>query len=236
VMLTLKDEIDCSRGDVIAWAGAVPDLANRLNSTLVWMADEALVPHRSYWLKIGAQTVSARIDLVRSILDVTGLDERAGTRLGLNDIGRVVIDLDRPVPALSYAENRKLGAFILIDKLSNATVAAGMIDGFTPQPNLSSHEQQNNIRWIMGPRRCAWAARAAERLRNEGRRVAVLDHSAIAELGAPNLLRAATQAARLLAANGVFVLVTLGSAPEGALPGERIDSETDPDGAEEWVI
>ncbi|HVI06138.1 MAG TPA: sulfate adenylyltransferase subunit CysN, partial [Sphingomicrobium sp.] len=156
VTLTLADEIDCSRGDVIVSATAIPETTSRIDATLVWMSEQNLVKHRSYWLKIGTQTSSANVDLVHSVIDIDGLAERAGEPLGLNDIGRVVIDLDRPIPALRYAQNRKLGGFILIDKLTNATVAAGLIEGFPAAPKLSLQERPNSIRWVLGPRRGAW--------------------------------------------------------------------------------
>ena len=236
VTVTLSDEIDCSRGDVIVSAHAVPETTDRFEATLVWMSDQKMIPHRSYWLKIGTQTIGARVDLLHSILDVNSLDERAGEPLGLNEIGRIEIALDRSVPALSYQQNRKLGGFILIDKLTNATLAAGMIERFPAAAKLVPQEPASTIRWITGPTRCAWAERAADRLRAQGHNVVILDRQAIAAFGAPDLIRTARQAARILAAAGVQVLVTLGVAPEDAHPGERIDSGTKDDGGDEWVI
>jgi bifunctional enzyme CysN/CysC len=236
VTVTLADEIDCSRGDVIVAAHAVPDTTDRLDAALVWMSDHKLIPHRSYWLKIGTQTVSASVDRTRSIIDVNGLEERPGGTLELNDIGRVEIALDRAIPAVRYVQNRKLGGFILIDKLTNATVGAGVIDGFPAAAKLTRTEPASGIRWITGPKRCTWAARAADRLRAQGHRVVILDKAAIAAFGAPDMTRTARQAAQLLAATGVQVLVTLGVAPEDAHPGRCVDSETQDDGGDEWVI
>jgi bifunctional enzyme CysN/CysC len=235
VMLTFTDEVDCSRGDVIVWAGAVPEATTSIDATLVWMSEERLVPHNSYLLKIGAQTVPARIDRVRSVTDVNNLSQSAGGTLGLNDIGNVAIVLDQAIPAILYAQNRRLGGFILINRMTNATVAAGLIDGFA-QPGRSAREPADTVRWVMGSKRSTWAERAAENLRSQGHRVVILDHAAIAAFGAPNLTRTARQAARLLADTGVLVLVTLGVAPEEAYPGAIVDSETAADGAEEWII
>ncbi|HJP67459.1 MAG TPA: hypothetical protein VJ846_01055, partial [Sphingomicrobium sp.] len=179
---------------------------------------------------------AATVDRTVSIFDVNNLGERGGEPLDLNDIGRVEIALDRSIPAVAYEQNRKLGGFILIDKLTNATVAAGLFDGFPAAAKLSPREPASAIRWITGPKRCAWAAAAAERLRAQGHNVVILDKEAIAAFGAPDMTRTARQAARLLAAAGVQVLVTLGVAPQDAHPGERIDSETREDGGDEWVI
>ena len=103
VTLTLADEIDCSRGDIIAAADEASEPVGRIDASLVWMSDEALVPHRSYWLKVGTQTISASVDVVRLDLDVNTLETLGGIALALNDIGQVVIDLDRAVPGVRYA-------------------------------------------------------------------------------------------------------------------------------------
>ena len=236
VTVTLADDIDCSRGNVIVAANAVPDTVSRIDATLVWMSESTLVAHRSYWLKIGAQTVSARIDAIRSRTNVNSLAEENGEPLGLNDIGRVEIDLDQRIAGVRYAQNRKLGGFILIDKLSRATVAAGMIEGFAAGSRSSAQGTGRAIRWITGPNRCAWAANVAERLRAEGQNVVILDRAAIEAFGAPDLTRTARQAARLLADNGAQVLVTLGIAPEDARSEELIDSAIEDGGGEAWVI
>ena len=116
------------------------------------------------------------------------------------------------------------------------TVAAGLIDGFPAAAKLTAQETASTIRWITGPKRCACAARAAERLRAQGYRVVILDKAAIAAFGAPDMTRTARHAARLLAAAGVQVLITLGVAPEDAHPGQGIDSERPDDGGDEWAI
>jgi bifunctional enzyme CysN/CysC len=127
VTLTLADEIDCSRGDVIAAADAPPQAADGFEATIVWMADEPMLPGRSYWLKLGAQTVTATLQTPKYQVNVNTLEQTAARTLELNAIGVVAFSTDRPLVFEPYEESRELGGFILIDKLSNATVAAGMI-------------------------------------------------------------------------------------------------------------
>ncbi len=128
VTLTLTDEIDCSRGNVIAAADAPPQVADQFRATIVWMDGEPLLPGRAYWLKTGAGTVSATVQSPRHAIDVNTLAELSVKTLLLNDIGVADVFTDRGVAFEPYADNRDLGGFILIDKITNATVAAGMID------------------------------------------------------------------------------------------------------------
>ncbi|MEP6784604.1 MAG: sulfate adenylyltransferase subunit CysN [Sphingomonadales bacterium] len=127
VTLTLADEIDCSRGDVISVADAPPQVADRFEATLVWMADAPLVAGRAYWLKLGTQTVSATVAAPKYEINVNTLEQVAAKTLELNAIGVVEIATAKPVVFEPYAENRALGGFILIDRATNATVAAGML-------------------------------------------------------------------------------------------------------------
>ena len=129
VTLTLTEEIDCSRGDVIAAADAPPQAAEQLLATLVWMVDRPMTPNRGYWLKIGTQTVGATVRPPRHVVDVNTQEERPAETLRLNDIGVVEIYADRPVVWEPYADSSDLGGFILIDRDTNATVAAGMVEG-----------------------------------------------------------------------------------------------------------
>ena len=128
VTLTLADEIDCSRGDVIAAADAPPQVADQFRATLVWMAEEALQPGRAYWLKSAAQTVSATVQPPKHAIDVNTMAELSVRTLHLNDIGLAEVYTDRGIVFEPYGDSHDLGGFILIDKASNATVAAGMID------------------------------------------------------------------------------------------------------------
>ncbi|HMO74272.1 MAG TPA: sulfate adenylyltransferase subunit CysN [Sphingopyxis sp.] len=127
VTLCLADEVDCSRGDVIAAADAPPEVADQFEATLVWMADEAMIPGRAYWLKLATQTVSATVHAPKYEINVNTLDHLAAKTLELNGIGVVEVATDKPLVFEAYADNRTLGGFILIDKLTNATVAAGML-------------------------------------------------------------------------------------------------------------
>jgi bifunctional enzyme CysN/CysC len=127
VTLTFADEIDCSRGDVIALADNPPQVADQFETTLVWMNDEPLHVGRSYWLKIGTQTVSATVKSPEYAINVNTLEHVAVKTLELNAIGVVHLTTDRAITFEPYAENRALGGFILIDKITNGTVAAGML-------------------------------------------------------------------------------------------------------------
>lgn len=128
VTITLADEVDCSRGDVIAAAEAPPQLADQFKATLVWMDPAELLPGRAYWLKLGTQTVSAVVRAPEYAIDVNTMARSAVKTLTLNDIGVAEIATDRPLVFEPYAESHDLGGFILIDKLTNATVGAGMLD------------------------------------------------------------------------------------------------------------
>ena len=127
VTLCLADEIDCSRGNVIAAADAPPETADQFEATLVWMSDDALIPGRAYWLKLGTQMVSATVHAPKYEINVNTMEHLAAKTLDLNAIGVAEIATDKPIVFEAYAQNRALGGFILIDKLSNATVAAGML-------------------------------------------------------------------------------------------------------------
>ncbi len=127
VTLCFADEIDCSRGDVIAAADTPPEVADQFEGTIVWMDDEALHVGRSYWLKIGAQTVSATIQQPKYTVNVNTMEHLAAKTLELNAIGVAEIAIDKPIVFEAYGDNRALGGFILIDKISNRTVGAGML-------------------------------------------------------------------------------------------------------------
>ena len=127
VTLCLADEIDCSRGNVIAPADAPPQVADQFEATLVWLNDEALIPGRAYWLKLGTQTVSATVQHPKYVVNVNTMEHLAAKTLDLNAIGVVEVTADRPIVFEAYADNRTLGGFILIDKITNATLAAGML-------------------------------------------------------------------------------------------------------------
>ncbi len=128
VTLTLADEIDISRGDVIAAAGDPPEVADQFAAHVLWMDDAALLPGRPYWLQIGSRTIAASISEIKHRIDVNTQDKLAAKRLELNEVGYCNLSLDEPIAFEPYADNRALGGFILIDRQSNATVAAGTLD------------------------------------------------------------------------------------------------------------
>lgn len=127
VTITFADEVDCSRGDMIVQADAPCEVADQFEATLVWMQDAEMLPGRPYLLKIGSQTVTATVTEPKYEVNVNTLEHLASKTLGLNAIGVVNLSLDRAIPFEAYATNPDLGGFILIDRMTNATVAAGMI-------------------------------------------------------------------------------------------------------------
>ena len=127
VTVTLADEVDCSRGDLLAAADDPPETADQFEAAIVWMADEPLLPGRPYWLKVGTQLVTATIHGPKYQVNVNTLEHLAAKTLSLNAIGIANLSTDKSLVFESYEKSRDLGGFILIDKISNATVAAGML-------------------------------------------------------------------------------------------------------------
>lgn len=127
VTLVLNDEIDISRGDVLATAENPPETADQFAATLVWMDRDAMLPGRPYLMKIGTRTVGAAITELKHKVDVNSQQEQPAKRLEMNDIGLCNLSLTAPIAFEPYEQNRDLGGFILIDRMSNRTVAAGML-------------------------------------------------------------------------------------------------------------
>jgi bifunctional enzyme CysN/CysC len=127
VTLTLTDEIDVSRGDVLATADSPPPVADQFQATIIWMHEEPMLPGRPYLIKIGTRIVTGSITTPKYKINVNTLEHLAAKQLELNEIGVCNISLDRPIPFDPYTENREMGGFILIDKLSNDTVGAGLL-------------------------------------------------------------------------------------------------------------
>lgn len=127
VTLTLEDEIDCSRGDMIVRPGNVPKQSNAFDAMLVWMSADAMVPGKTYLFKQTTQTVPGHIESLRYRVDVNTLHRSPSPELKLNEIGRCTISLSQPIYFDAYRRNRSTGAFIVVDRLTNVTVAAGMI-------------------------------------------------------------------------------------------------------------
>ena len=219
VTLTLTDEIDISRGNMIVRAGETPPaVARSFDATLVWMNDAPLEPGRSYLLKHTTRQVRATVRNVRSRMDVNTLEREAARDLKLNEIGVVTIDVPRPVFFDSYQQNRTTGAFILIDPFSNATLAAGMIRG------VLLHDQQR------GP---VSARERADRLGHEAaviwlpdrRRLATLLERDLFGQGAAVSITEGGVNVRALTAAGLIAIVVSAEPPQDALPLPELASE-----------
>ncbi|HEX4112251.1 MAG TPA: sulfate adenylyltransferase subunit CysN [Stellaceae bacterium] len=139
VTLTLADEIDISRGNLLSAPDAAPGLSDQFEVNLVWMSSQAMLPGRSYWLKIGTRTIGATITELKYAVNVNTLEHTAAKTLELNGIGICNIGVGQPIPFDAYTDNRETGGFILIDRMTNATVGAGMI--------LFALRRSQNIHW-----------------------------------------------------------------------------------------
>ena len=127
VTLTLADEIDIARGDLLSKPDSRPEVADQFTAHILWMSAKPMLPGRSYLLKIGGRTTPASVTELKHRLDVNNFDKLAAKHLDLNEVGLCNIATTMPVAYDAYAENRETGAFILIDRLTNETAAAGMI-------------------------------------------------------------------------------------------------------------
>ncbi|MCC6707328.1 MAG: sulfate adenylyltransferase subunit CysN [Gammaproteobacteria bacterium] len=139
ITLTLADEVDASRGDVISSAELPAQDADQFEATVVWMSDAPLLRGRNYLLKIGAKTVTATVAPIKHKLNIETMEHVAAEQLALNEIGVVELELDRPIAFDPYRENRDTGGFILIDRLTNNTVGAGML-------HFALH-RSHNVKW-----------------------------------------------------------------------------------------
>ena len=128
ITLTLKDEVDCSRGQIIVSASSPLESADQFETILIWMDENTLIPGRSYYLKIGTETVSAVVSKLKYKININTMEKIAAKTLKLNDISIANVTTDRSIPFTPFNENRTLGGFILIDKMSNITVGAGLIN------------------------------------------------------------------------------------------------------------
>ena len=140
VTITLADEVDIARGDVLAPVGDRPDVANQFAAKLIWMEEDRLFPGRSYLLKLATKTVPATVTALKHKIDVNTLEELAAKELSLNEIAEVNIETGTALAFDPYSENRDTGAFILIDRETNATAGAGMImHGLRRATNIHRH-------------------------------------------------------------------------------------------------
>ena len=235
VTLTLTPEVDVSRGNLIAAAGAPPEIADQFEAHLVWMSERPLLPGRSYWLKLGAETVGARISDLRHKVNVDTGELLAAPTLGLNDIGLCTLALDAPVAFEPYAANRDLGGFILIDRMTNETAGAGMIrfalrraSNIHPQALIVSRtdraalkHQSPLVLWftgLSGAGKSTIANRVEQRLLAEGLHSVLLDgdnlrHGLNRDLGFTDAdrvenIRRVAEVARLMTDAGLIVLVS----------------------------
>ena len=234
VNITLTDEVDVSRGDVLAAADSPPESAERFTATLVWMDDQPLVVGKGYWIKLGARTVAVQVTGIDHRVDVNTLETTPASSLSLNEIGEVKLRLDQIVPYDPYDVNIDTGGFILIDRVTNATIAAGML--------RSAERRADNIHWhaqsvdkvsrarmkgqrpavlwltgLSGSGKSTLANRIEQRLQAEGRHTYILDgdnvrHGLNKDLGfsesdrVENIRRVA-EVAKLMADAGLIVLV-----------------------------
>jgi bifunctional enzyme CysN/CysC len=235
VTLVLGDEIDVSRGDVLAAADAAPEVAEQFEAALVWTAEEPLLPGREYLMKLGARQVRASVSSLRHRLDVDTLQPLAARTLGLNEIGLCNLSLDRPVAFEPYEVSRELGGFILIDPITDATAAAGMIrfalrrSHNIPWQQLSidrsaraaAKRQRPRVLWftgLSGAGKSTLANLLEKRLHAEGRHTYLLDgdnvrHGLNRDLGFTDAdrvenIRRLAEVARLMADAGLIVLVS----------------------------
>jgi len=236
VTLTLEDDIDIGRGDMLAAADAAPEVADQFECTLVWMADAPMLPGRSFLLKIGTRTVLATVTELKYRLDVSTQAQLAARRLDLNDIGVCNLALDQAVAFDPYASNRDTGGLILIDRVSFDTVAAGMLHfalrrshNIQPQAQDVDRAARAAIKghkpavlWftgLSGAGKSTLANLVEMRLHAMGRHTAMLDgdnlrHGLNRDLGfraedrVENVRRVA-EVARLMADAGLVVLVAL---------------------------
>jgi bifunctional enzyme CysN/CysC len=144
VTLTLTDEVDCPRGGAICAAGDPPQCADQFEAKLFWMAEAPMVPGRSYWLKCGPQLVSATVQPPKYQLSVNTMEHIATKSLELNAIGVAELTTDRPIIFAPYSENKALGGFILIDKSTNATIGAGVLN-FALRRAQNTHRQHFDV-------------------------------------------------------------------------------------------
>jgi len=235
VTLVLDREIDISRGDMLAPAGQTPEVSDQIEARLVWMADEPAYIGRSYLLKLGAQQVPATLTSIKHAINVNTLEKSPARALELNAVGTVTLATDRPIAFDAYADNPATGGFILIDRMSNATLGAGVVSfGLRRAQNLSYQsfdvdrevrarlkQQTPRIVWftgLSGSGKSTVANLIEKRLTSEGRHAYILDgdnvrHGLNRDLGFTEAarvenIRRVAEVARLMADAGLIVLVS----------------------------
>uniref|UniRef100_UPI0035CB25B6 adenylyl-sulfate kinase n=1 Tax=uncultured Sphingomonas sp. TaxID=158754 RepID=UPI0035CB25B6 len=236
VTLVLTDDVDCSRGDVVAAAGAPLAVADQFEVDLVWLGTQPMLPQRPYILAMGARTASATITDLKFRIDVNTLAHTAAKTLELNAISVCNISVDRFIPYTDYATNPHLGSFILIDRASNETVGAGMIRfalrrnqnipwqsvDVTPQAHALQKGQTPRVLWftgLSGAGKSTVANIVERKLLARGRHSYLLDgdnirHGLSRDLGFTDVdrvenIRRVGEVSRILAEAGLIVLTAL---------------------------
>jgi bifunctional enzyme CysN/CysC len=185
VVLTLENEIDVSRGDMIVRRKNVPTVSDRFDAYLCWMNDAALQVGRSYVLLHTSREVQAFVEKIEYKVDIETLHRESATSLGLNEIGRVEIVTAKPLCFDSYRVNSATGSFVLIDAATNVTVGAGMIRGETnPLEQDAPKKTSPNVRWD------AWNITRAEREQRQGHKAAVIWLTGLSGSGKSTIARA----------------------------------------------
>lgn len=193
VTLVLEDEIDCSRGDMIVRPGNAPKISNTFDATIVWMAADAMVPGKTYLFKHTSQTVSGQIDSLKYRVDVNTFHRTPAPDLQLNEIGRCAVTLSQPIYYDAYRRNRATGAFIIIDRITNATVGAGMIsDRESAKQALAAWEDTGES--SSGGDRAVSQVSDDERMARFGQRPATLLLTGLPNSGKTTIARAVERA------------------------------------------
>ena len=235
VTLVLDREVDVSRGDVLTRPGETPEFSNQFQARLIWMSEESAFPGRSYLLKVGSQIVPATITDLKFRTNVNTLEHTAATKIDLNEVATVTIATDKPIAFDAYSANALTGGFILVDRLSNATLGAGIIEfGLRRAQNLTYQSfdvnrevrarmkgQTARIVWftgLSGSGKSSIANLLEKRLAAEGRHAYILDgdnvrHGLNKDLGFTEAarvenIRRVAEVARLMADAGLIVLVS----------------------------
>ena len=235
VTITLEDEVDCSRGDIICAGESPAEVSDQFEVTLVWMNDEPMLPGRPYLLKIGTRTVSASVTTLKHKINVNTLEQVPARELQLNEIATANISLDQPVAFDPYADNHETGGFILIDRLSHETVGAGLIHfalrraqnihwqavDVTRASRASLKSQKSAVLWftgLSGAGKSTIANLVEKRLFTLGRHTTLLDgdnvrHGLNRDLGFTDTdrvenIRRVAEVARLMTDAGLIVLVS----------------------------
>ena len=235
VTIVLEDEIDVSRGNVLARADALPAVADQFKVTIIWMAEEPMLPGRQYWIKVGAKLAVATVAHVKHKINVNTLEKLPATTLALNEIGECSLSLDQPIAFDPYVENRDTGGFILIDRMTNGTVGAGLIQfalrraenihwqaiEINKQAHAASKNQKACILWftgLSGAGKSSIANLVEKRLYSLGHHTFLLDgdnvrHGLNRDLGFTDVdrvenIRRVAEVSKLMVEAGLIVLVS----------------------------